>query len=237
MFSWFPLFRKVVVREQDNSALDDPLDVLTVSESNILVLAGRKNDREVARFLDKVLEKFKHGRTFSGSLERLERLETDEHLESYLLSHKAALESFDLPPQLLVLDRCNISGNSAYREIITRNKKLRLTTVTVVKNLMDLERNLIPKMDIVLLFKEKNRNRKSQESTLKSIWEYKYKERTSLENFNLCLMESLDNVGMFFASMITKEGVCKLKLGKEGTMTTRICSFKTGSAEKLSSSQ
>lgn len=233
MFSWFPLFRKAPqVLQDDLEKKDDPMSILNVSESNILVIAGRKNEQAVERFINRVLGKFDSGTVFRGprlnfnkdaahgDLKEVEFTPTD--LDSYLLSQKVSLESFDRPPSILVYDRCSVAGNPSYKETIEKNKKLRLTTLTVVSDIMEIERNLLNKMDIIIMFKEKNKVR--QKSMLRSIWERKYKKVVTFEKFNGCL---LDNLGPMKASLISKEGMYAVKLAKDGVVVTRVCAFKS----------
>jgi len=146
---------------------------------------------------------------------------TSQNLGEILLNQKAALESFDIPTSLLIFDNCSLTSDYFYNEIITDNTKLRYTTITIVEDLSELNNHQFSKMGTFIFFKE--RNKVKQENRNRSIWERRFKNDITFQQFHCCI---IDGTGAMKASMIMKDGMYALKLGKTSTSIMNVCAFK-----------
>jgi hypothetical protein len=105
--------------------------------------------------------------------------------------------------------------------VILSNKKLRLTTVSIINHLSDIELSLLEYMDLFIFFRERDKDKSQQ--AVKTIWEKRFKKLSTYEKFSILIDE---NLGPMKAVIACKEGLYGVKLGK-GTkaVITPICSF------------
>lgn len=237
MFSWFTGLRNQKVDSQspveEGKSKDDEKDTelfvrFGAAESNILVV-GAKRNALLERFFNSIIPMYpeKHFFVPGNAQMRKDDLVSKyvdyerQELDEVLLSQKVSLETYELPPVLLIFEKCVKKGDPTYREVIMKNKEYRFTTVTVVNDVADIDAKLLKKMDMIIFCKDRNRGKMA--SISRSIWEKKVAKNVPYEKFFSLLMSS---IGAMKAGILTKEGLHMMKLGKDSASFTTICEFK-----------
>ena len=208
---------------------DDFYEKFGINEMNILVVANRKEKETLSRMTKCFSEIFGGGyHFFPGTAQMKTESSTIKNvdyfkdvLEGVILSQKAALEGYDVPPTLLIFDKCVGKDDSAYRKVITENRSLRFTTLTVVTDPNDIDQRLLNKMDMMIVCKD--RNKQKMQSRCRSFWEKKFSKIVGYEKFSCCINNSL---GSMKVSVINHEGIDMIKFGKNGPEFTNVCKFK-----------
>lgn len=240
MFSWFSrLFKSNVPfenheeRQSDvcTAVEDEMMDKFGSCELNILVVAGKKHAKTVSRLIQTICGLYDVGYHFHPGTKDLAStrmsskmmdLDYDRNaLDQVILSQKVSLEGFDVPPTLLVFEKCTSTNDATYRKVITQNKILRFTTLTVVGDMHDIENRLVNKMDVVIFCKDKNKTKMF--SRWRSIWEKRYSRHVPYEKFHCGMTTS---IGSMRAGVITEEGIHMMKFGRRGSSLITVCAFR-----------
>ena len=232
MFSWVHCFRKGHVSDDDSPSEGDEAfgSKFSGQEQNVVLVANKKDKESVTRFVRSISNLFpsggvhftNEGLSYVGKLNRLkEQSYSIENVGSTLLTQKAALESYDAPPSLIIFDACPVASDQFFAEIVSTNEKLRYTSITIVSDVSELNKHLLSKMNAIVFFKERNKVKLSSRN--RSIWEKRFKNRITFEQFHCCVV---DGTGAMKASMISDEGMYVLKLGKTGVNMINVCAFK-----------
>lgn len=247
MFSWFPCLFKSnspfeshgeknrKCYENDTSgvckmSMYEMMDKFGACELNILMIAGKKKRETVTRWIKSISALYDNGYHFypgtrnlhtEQDVSKIEKIDYERSaLDNVILSQKATLDQYDTPPTLLVFDRCMSTNDPSYRKVITDNKGLRFTTLTVVSDTREIDQRLVNKMDILIFCKDRNKDKMS--SRWRSVWEKRFSSKVSFEKFHCCLTTS---VGSMKAGVITNEGIHMLKFSRNGSTITNICAF------------
>ncbi len=159
MFSWLLGHRPAgVVEDQhvvtttgDEVGWDALLDV----ESNLLILTGQNGMSLLEKTL---LELCAHGRAmywFTKGYEPDQRAATSEvdfrksgrydadHLDQFILHHKCTIETFDIPPTILILDDTIDLAESYWLQLLRTAQGMHLTVILLTKDLTKLRAALI----------------------------------------------------------------------------------------------
>ena len=231
MFAWFPTFTNPLRvyhthEEKEQKSKDALFEHFGSSESNMLVVTGKKSNDTVTRLISTFASMYNGGVNFtncaiSPSVNGFENTQyLPEVLERTVLSQKAALDSYDVPPSLLIFDKCIGHDDAVYRDLITHNKEYRYSTLTIVSDINDIDVKLFAKMNVLIFLKD--RNKVKMMSRLRSVWERQFAKKVGFEQFSACIM---DAVGMMKVGVVTSEGMHMIKLGKADASLVNVCSF------------
>jgi len=244
MFSWFSFLpptwssshRDGNDADSGRKNFDSADDVYEfVAECNMLVIADKKENKTVSRLIESIMNLHSTTHHFRSGFTNANvdddgdddgRHNDDggaaapysaEKLDAIVLSQKASLEKYEVPPSLIVLDRCTTSRDSSYRSLIAKNKKHRFTTLTVVSDIDEIDDRLAKSMDAIILCKLKDRVRMT--SICRSLWQRKFAKNIGFDRF----YESVKNaVGFMKVGVITRDGLRSMKLKKNDTCLVRV---------------
>ena len=199
-------------------------------ENNILVVAGRKEKETLARMIDTFERLYGQGYHFyPGTANFLSGNNSTgvtpvdyerSVLDHILISQKAALENYDVPPSILVFDKCIGLNDATYRKVITDNKEYRYSTMTIVNDINDIDVRLMTKMDIIILCKDRDKSK--MKTRCRSIWERRFSKKVTFEQFHCCITTA---VGPMKASVITADGMHMMKFGRNDSSLIDVCAF------------
>lgn len=246
MFSWFSRFTsKDSSSEQSSSSsrkdkeeyldVEEDVDMFNefgTFEQNILVVAGKKENDTVTRMIRTFSALYGVGHHFyPGNMElrkeaecKNDGIETLDYsrdvMEGILLSRKASLESYDIPPSILIYDKCVSQDDPVYKSIIANNKENRFTTMTIVSEMTDIDVNIMKKIDVFIICKERDRSKLSKRC--KVMWEKNFSKLVTFGNFERSVMSA---VGSMRVCVVSVNGIQMIKFGKNESKITNVCVF------------
>lgn len=202
-------------------------------ETNILVVAGRKERETVSRMIATFENLYTQGYHFypgtcsllkENSHSQLDHIIPMDYersaLDHIVISQKAALENYDIPPTMLVFEKCVGTDDATYRRVILHNKDYRFSTMTIVNEMSDIDSKLLSKMDVIILCKDRNKSKMM--SRCRSIWERRFSKRVTFEQFHCCIATA---VGSMKAGVITADGMHMMKFGRTDSSLISVCAF------------
>lgn len=221
----FSAFRKTDdVEKQTSVETSSPLQEKFMGlEKNILIVASKKEGEMVTRLVNELISCYNSGYVFGTSRHiennngKINVISYDEQiLENIILKQKAMLDSYDSVPSILVFDACGMD-NLHFQAL---NGELRYTTVTIIRDLCSISEQFLAKMDNTFLFKCAAKWKEASRD--KELWERKYKKRITCEEFRGHIR---DNLGGIKTVLIAKDKIYSVKLSRNGSTITDICSF------------
>jgi hypothetical protein len=204
------------IREEEKFVFD----LQTVfQDKNILVFCGTKNSTGVSRLVNHMAKTVGKGFYLSNGAisvccaetvhKHLEKVEhSDESLENILRKQRAALETYNLPPTLMVFDRITAFKNDEnVEQIVKDNKELAYTNVFIVSDLCEFPKSYLKHVDAFIFFREKNHRKELARN--QAIWDMRYKDKLPFDKFNCAATSDL---GAIKANMISDDVVFHMRL-------------------------
>lgn len=215
MFEWlYSIFRRSSDSESNMSNLLDGGEPM-----NILLVTNQK-DKLTSRLLNNIIrENNCSGSIFTSDNQYKILLDTNklpqqytshkhsiDKLDSFLLGHKATLETYDMPMGILIFDSFeNLVQNTHYQDLLKTNKQLNFTTITATDRVDS--GVMLDKMDKIIIIRNKRRNR--QLTTMKAIW-------SNFSNYRTIPLDKFKNIASNkLAILLENRKIFKLRVRNE----------------------
>ncbi len=162
MFSWLLSHRRACADTEESAYNVTPnvgdevgWDKLLDVESNVLVLTGQNGMPVLEKTLLQLCAQGRATYWFSKGYDSCNEQNEEnfrhsgrydlDYLDQFLLHHKCAIETFDIPPTVLILDDTLDLGDSHWVKLMQSAQDLHLTIIMLTKNLNRIRPALVAK--------------------------------------------------------------------------------------------